>query len=339
MRKKRVAPLDGAGRAAQQNAELIFGEHNLLLDVRQGSGGVGQRGFGAVGLQLGSHAAFQALRENLETVAEGVGSAAGHFQFLVQFQQAQIRGGNITQQTKQDPAAPLFGREELCAGGLVETANPAPQIHFPEGVQRARNGAPGRAPVGNPIAEQFVAAAADGAVVIDARDELRPGLHGDGPRLFDARDGNAQVVIICQCFADEGLQGCILVNVPPGKVGERVCGGGWFAAEGGRRVHSRTPVVRADSAAWDKHQGNSKFQNPNSKQIPNSKFQTARVQGARESWRLESGASLELGAWSLELSHRGYSWFGDLSGAALAAEPNGLTGTSLFLRVASFSTR
>ena len=237
---------------------MIFGEHNLLLDVRQGSGGVGQRGFGAVGLQLGSYAAFQTLREDFQTVAEGIGGAAGHLELLVQFQQAQVRGGNITQQTEQDPAAPLFGREELCAGGLVETANPAPQIHLPEGVQRARNGAPGRAPVGNHIAEQFIATAADGAVVSDAGDKLRPGLHGDGPRLFEARDGNAQVVVICQSFADEGLQGWVLVNVPPRKFGEGVGGCGWLAPEGGGRVHSGTPVVWADGATGNQEHQSAK---------------------------------------------------------------------------------
>src|SRR5204862_6089059 len=119
LRKKRDAPLDRAGQAAQQNAELIFSEHNLLLDVRQSSGGVGQRGFGAIGLQLGSHAAFKTLREDFQTVAEGIGGAAGHLELLVQLQQTQIRGGNVAQQTERDPASRLFGREELRAGGFV----------------------------------------------------------------------------------------------------------------------------------------------------------------------------------------------------------------------------
>jgi len=88
--------------------------------------------------------------------------------------------------------------------------------------------------------------------------------------LFDARDGNSQVVVVGQRFPDEGLQGFVLVNVPPGKVGERSWCGQLLLPECGGRVHSRTSVVRANGTTWEKHQGNSKIQNPKSKEIPKS---------------------------------------------------------------------
>jgi hypothetical protein len=87
------------------------------------------------------------------------------------------------------------------ARGLVQTADPAPEINFPGGIQGGKGG------VGCPrahgsgrarITQKFVASAADFALIANVRNKLGPCLYGDGTGLLDTRNGNAKVVIVSQ---------------------------------------------------------------------------------------------------------------------------------------------
>jgi hypothetical protein len=52
---------------------------------------------------------------------------------------------------------------------------------------------------------------------------------------------------------------------------------------------------------WKDHGQSSKHQTPSSRETSSSKFQTQRAALIASGWNLLFGASLELGAWSLEL--------------------------------------
>ena len=57
----------------------------------------------------------------------------------------------------------------------------------------------------------------------------------------------------------------------------------------------------ADARGRDDDLGSSKHQAPNSKEAPTTKHQTKRARRGTDLWSLGFGASLELGAWDLEL--------------------------------------
>ena len=127
---------DRSGIAPQQNAKLIF---RLAKSVRRtdgvADGRVRQGGFGAGCFQVRCGAAFQPPREDFQTFAKRIGRALDDFHLLIQLQQAEIIRGHVAQQAQPD-AAPRFLRgQKLRAGGFVEPADAAPQVHFPERVE------------------------------------------------------------------------------------------------------------------------------------------------------------------------------------------------------------
>ena len=213
-------PADRSGITPQQNAKLVFRLGNLFQDGWRRGRRVRQSSFGAGCFQVRRRAAFEPPCEDFQAFAKRIGRALDDLQLLIQLQQAEVIRGDFAQQAQPD-AAPRFLRgQKLCAGGFVEPANAAPQVHFPEGVECGYGGTGGLRVVRESRAEQIVPSAADRAVVLQIGNELRSGLHGGGPGLFHPRHGDSQIIIIRQGFPDQRLQRVVPIDLPPVQIGK-----------------------------------------------------------------------------------------------------------------------
>ena len=116
---------------AEEEADLVFLQGDLAAQFGNGGGGGGQRGLGGGGFQFGGDAAAEAVAENAQALAKGVGGLLGDGQLFVQGEQLEVRLGDAGDEADQDVAAGFLGGEELGAGGFVEAADAAPKINFP----------------------------------------------------------------------------------------------------------------------------------------------------------------------------------------------------------------
>ena len=121
--------------AAEQNIELVFSGGDLDLQLRDGSGGIGERGGGAVGFEFGGDSIEQTVIEDAVAAGIGIGRGALNRHVLIELQQLEIAAGNVTHQCDHDTAPGFVRGEILRARGLAGTTDAAPQVNLPRGVQ------------------------------------------------------------------------------------------------------------------------------------------------------------------------------------------------------------
>jgi len=219
--KETVFTRHGAGISAEQNVDAILGDDDLAFKVGDGCGGGGEGGFGGGSFELGNNAALEALAEDAQAFAKGIGGAFCDFESAVKREQFEIGGSDFAHNGNHEVAAGFLAGEELGAGGFVQAANAAPEIDFPGGVAREKKSV--RGPAGESgRAIGGVLAAADGALVIELRKKGGAIFHQDGAGLFDASDGDTKVVVVGEGSADEVVEGLVFESFPPGEIGEGV---------------------------------------------------------------------------------------------------------------------
>src|ERR1019366_886666 len=111
-------------------------------------------------------------------------------------------------------------RKQLCAGGFVESADASPQINFPRGVHVSRKNITNRAGRRRGVSASNIFSTGGSGRVIYLWKKSGSRLRRHGSRLFNARDGEAQIVIVHERGANQILQRVVVEDLPPWKIGE-----------------------------------------------------------------------------------------------------------------------
>ena len=164
---------------------------------------------------------------------------------VVQIQQLEIADGHRGDQRDGHVARGRFGAQQIRARRLGGPAQLAPQIDL-----ERRHAAEGKTVVGHAATQRVLARRRPARARLDVEEGELVGAHHaqDRRRLFDARQGDAEVAVVGQRLLDQRLEGGIGEQPPPGQVGEgvidrcRLAVAGWHV-EGGPLV------IRPDHAA------------------------------------------------------------------------------------------
>ena len=215
---------DWLRRPAEQDADLVLGEGDVALDLRDGGGGLRLRGLGPKDRQLRFDAATDAILERAQRLAEQIAIAHGDGLLMIEPQQREVVLRDIAHEREQNRAAIGLLGENARESGFIGPANAAPEIEFPEGIEREAAGVAGLIAVElGALGEVIVAAAAGMRAVADLGKQTRSRLGPHAPSLLDARDGDAHIVILREGLVDQSHERRIAEHLPPGEVGD---GGG-----------------------------------------------------------------------------------------------------------------
>ena len=228
---------DGPGCLAEEQAQVVFGLLDLLLELWDLGGGGVEELLGLANVRERSGAAGFELLGERERVLTGFEGVLCDGELGVERAELEIGGGDLLDEgDAHGTLCPLL-REELIALGFGLMAVEAPEVGRPGGGKAeldrwaGENGGSGGGEVG--------AGAAEGSV--DLRELLRAGDADLLLLLEDVLGGNAEVVIVGERGVDEVLELRLVEDGGPllvcGDGGGGVGGDGGVvgAAEGGRR--------------------------------------------------------------------------------------------------------
>ena len=126
-----VSVRDGAGRLAEEQAELVFGLLDLLFELRNiGRGGVEEL-LGLANVRERSGAAGLELVGEVEGVLTGFDGVFGDGELGVERAELEVGGGDLLDEGDADGALRPLLREELIALGFGLFAVEAPEVGRP----------------------------------------------------------------------------------------------------------------------------------------------------------------------------------------------------------------
>jgi hypothetical protein len=121
---------DGAGIAAQEDAQTVFVLDNTTLQIGHGGRGHGRFGISPIDVQLGGEPLLQTAALELHGLLAGLERAPRDLQLPVQFEQIEVRPSHIGHQRHEDDASVLLAGQQLCAGRLGGPPQPPPQVQL-----------------------------------------------------------------------------------------------------------------------------------------------------------------------------------------------------------------
>ena len=131
--RERVAPRDGPGVAAEQDAERLLRLSNLVLDLRDRRGGGFVLRAGLLDRHLRSLAVLETQFEEFDRIVIGFEGALGNHQLLVQTAELDVGRGDLRNQREDHAATRLLCCEHAGTGRFREPAYAAPEVDFPTG--------------------------------------------------------------------------------------------------------------------------------------------------------------------------------------------------------------
>ena len=234
---ERPSARDRSGVAPKQDVDAVLGLLDLALDRGDGLRcGVVKR-LGLPQVENAGHATVEPGLHQVDRLRARIHRARRDLERQVQRAQRQVGLAEVGDQGRHDRIARVLGGEQVGQSRFGVALEPAPEVDFPGSAesdlrQEAVVGGAGRQVVRSPVAD---VGSAEGAA--DRRVGQRAGHRDLGPGLQDALRGHAQVVVLLQRGADQGLQFRIRKHAPPVQRAEGL-------GAGGRRRDIRAAIDR-----------------------------------------------------------------------------------------------